>query len=260
MVENTEQEQELQEQTVGVSPSPSVPSGQETLPDGARSGTDSLAEMRDELKTVVGRSRAQQAKLDKMEAMLERMSREQRPSVGTTPTGPTPDEIYANLLQTRAQWTPDQVAALRAEAQGQYAAYQGQSQMGTLMQQVAELRKEGAVREAYLKYGIDPNDPDLDTSSEQAFNASVAEIRVKKAKAEAAAQVKVIQEAQAKAEVERKKALAESGALDTLSGGERAGSPGNTVDRMFDLSAKFKRGDISLEAYNRGMAELERQA
>ena len=239
MVENTEQEQELQEQAVGEGPSPSVPSGQETLPDGARSGTDALAEMRDELKTVVGRSRAQQAKLDKIEATLERMSREQRPSVGTTPTGPTPDEIYASLLQTRAQWTPEQVAALRAEAQGQYAAYQGQSQMAQLQQQLAEMNRMQTVQRRCQEEGIDPADPDLDVSDPTSLERSISKIAVRKAKQDAAEQVRVIREAQAKAEVERKKALAESGALDTLSGGERAGSPGNTVDRMFDLSAKF---------------------
>jgi hypothetical protein len=206
--------------------------------------------------------RAVQSEADRRDAIRRKGKTEPRSASTPSPSVPSMEEIYAQQLQSMGV-PPQQIPSYIQQTRSQYGAYQSQQQLAEMQSQMAAMTKMQTVQRRCAEEGVDPSDPDLDIgddSTPDSFERSLMKAKERRITKQWEQRVADIEAKLKQVQAETQAKLQEAGVYDTLVGKERVARTGDVVAQMERLSAEFRAGNITTEAYQRGMAELERQS
>lgn len=184
---------------------------------------------------------------------------------GSSPQQPSQLDMVAQNLRAIG-WQEAQIQALVSPVQAQYAMQQTQSGLRQQEERMreAELKRVKDETDAYIRrrseaLGVDPESPDLDLTSLESFEESLARVALKAQQSKHKAELKVLADRVSEIERGHQEQLVKLGVQDNLSGQRVAPAvSGDKGARLAQLNDQLRHEKISLAAYEKAKGELER--
>ena len=181
---------------------------------------------------------------------------------GSSPQQSSQLDMVAQNLRA-AGWQEAQIQSLLGPAQTQYAAQQTQTYLQERQQrdQEEELRRRQDETNAYIRrrseaLGVDPESPDLDLTTAESFEESLARVALKAQEAKHKTELKTLEERVSEIERGHQEQLVKLGVMDNVSGQRVAPMSGDKGARLQELNEKLRHQKISLAAYEKAKRDL----